>query len=106
MYKVRESLMKKVMSELRPESSETGPSGSWGNRAPGRGNGKGRALRSECAYCDGNTELEAVDKALSFTDRSNDNQASPREMPSSEGPGAKRETQMGQKLQKGYLVES
>lgn len=81
LYKIRESLMKKVMSEL----SVRGPSGSQVDRAPGRGNDKGGALRSECAWCDGNTELEMIDKALSFTDRSDGNQASPREMSCSEG---------------------
>lgn len=84
MCKVRESLMKKVMSELRRKGSETGPSGSRGDRAPGGGEGKGGALRSECAWCDGNTELERIDKAVSVTDRSDGNQASPREMASAE----------------------
>lgn len=84
MCKVRESLMKKVMSEPRSEGSEMGLSGSRGGRAPGGGEGNGRVLRSECAWCDGNTELETIDKAVSFTDRSDGNQASPREMASTE----------------------
>lgn len=76
--KVRESLMKKVMSELRHKGSEMEPNGSRGDRAPGR------VLRSECAWCDGHTELERIDKAVSFTDRSAGKQASSREMASAE----------------------